>query len=245
MIAFSLLFFPSFPLSPSSLYANGYECTWRDGHHFVRHLRYIRQWVRGWHRAERQREGGVWGDACTIRISHTFSMAGLIFGKQWARHMGEGCMVQRRACVTLAMESNGINNAIKLNSHVSLWIKWSMAGVHRYAHPPTPLLTASSSVWKQPCVAIPSVSCVPAPLISVVHTLCPSVRPPTLIPIPYHWHPILSIPLILPRPWPSPWQHCHLWPRRRSPFSSRLPMCLTTGSSASSQSVSEISQPAV
>lgn len=89
------------------------------------------------------------------------------------------------------MYSKGINNAIKLNSHLSLWIKWSKAGAHIYVCPP---LTASSSVGSQPSAAIPYVSYVPAPLISVVHTLCPSVWPPTLIPVSSLWHPVLSMP---------------------------------------------------
>lgn len=101
-----------------------------------------------------------------------------------------------------------------MNSRASLWIKWSKAtaGASEFAHPS---LTASSSVWNQPSAAIHSVSCVPAPLISVAHTICPSVRPPTFIPILSFWHPIVSIHSSdSPQPEPTPWQDCHLWSSR-------------------------------
>lgn len=42
------------------------------------------------------------------------------------------------------------------------------------------------------CCCLPPTH-VPAPLISIIHTLCPSVRPPTLIPISSLWHPILTM----------------------------------------------------
>lgn len=88
----------------------------------------------------------------------------------------------------------------------------------------------SSSVWNQPSATIPSVSCAPAPLISVVHTLCPSVRPPTLIPISSLWH-LHSFPFLSFCPVWAMKQDCHLWSWYNFPCRHRPPMCLAMESS--------------
>lgn len=83
-----------------------------------------------------------------------------------------------------------INSAIKLNSHEIPWIKCSMAvaGADKYQ---PPILHWILICMKTALCSDPSfVSCVPTPLISVAHTLCLSVQPPTFTLILSLWHPI-------------------------------------------------------